>query len=50
MFRNFYKKPSINVIGYAIFKNQKDKKLVYVQKVEIFINQVGEYLIKQEDK
>ena len=40
----------LKVSGYAIFKNQKDKKPVYGKKFDLTVKQVEEYLNKQEDK
>lgn len=40
----------LKVSGYAIFKNQKDKKPVYGKRFDLTIKQVEEYLNKQEDK
>ncbi len=40
----------LKVSGYAVFKNQKDKKPVYGKRFDLTANQVIEYLNKQEDK
>ena len=40
----------LKVSGYAIFKNQKDKKPVYGKRFDLTVKQVEEYLNKQEDK